>query len=345
MSQHKPWWRKRIFSIFLPLVLIGCLVLFFSINTSATSRLQLLWMQARGLSSKAVPNGRGAGGSGRGPICVLPESATGESMSSVVALMPVIEADLDQNRAFDGGNSSLSDGANLNPSLSLNGSVAISPLELPTEGYVGGYTLEEQPEFWFYVPYVADDRSTEINPQAQRDTSTDENRNVRIGRFVLLDEGRDLISSHLIAIALLSSPRLVAFQLPTSLEPNQIYNWYFSVICEPDKPSRNPMVRGWVERLELTPVLATALQTASPSRRYLTYAENGIWLEAISELMAIRQRFLPVNPTQREQIQQDWFDLLTSLNIPKPEAIDLRTTEPMAVKDDSQPQSQLPARM
>jgi hypothetical protein len=341
MSQHKPWWRKRLFSIFLSLMVIGCLVFFFSVNTSATSRLQLLWRQARGLSSEAVPTGRGAGGAGRGPICVLSELAESEGARSVVALMPVIEAGFNQNRVFDGGD--LDEGFSR-----LNGSEAILTSESPTEGYVGGYTLEEQPEFWFYVPYVADSGSTEATERSRQraaDTSPEEDSHIRIGKFALLDEGRNLIASHLVAIELLSSPRLVAFQLPNSLEPNQLYNWHFSIVCEPEKPSRNPVVRGWVERLESTPALATALQTASPTQRYLTYAENGIWLEAVSELVAIRQRFLPMNPMQREQIQQDWFDLLVSVNISSPEAIDLRTTEPVAVKADARLQSQVPARM
>lgn len=345
MSQHRPWWRKRIFSIFLSLMVIGCLVFSFSVNASATSRIQSLWRQARGLSSAAVPTGRGTGGAGRGPVCVLSELAEGEGASSVVALMPVIAADSNQVQAFDGSEAAIRNEANLNQFLGLNGSEAVPALVSPTEGYVGGYTLEEQPEFWFYVPYVANIESTKINSQAEGDTSTDEKTNVRIGKFVLLDEDRNLISSHLIAIELLSSPRLVAFQLPDSLEPNQLYNWHFSIVCEPEKPSRNPVVRGWVERLEPSLDLATNLQTAPPAQRYLTYAENGIWLEAVSELVSIRQRFLPVNPVQREQVQQDWSDLLASVNIQRPEAIDLRTTEPVAVKADARLQSQVPARM
>jgi|GEM_PF-1575489 len=340
MNQPGFRWRKRIVSLVLWLVIASCLVLFFNINTSATSRLQLLWRQARGISSTAVPTGRGSGGAGRGPICVLAEAETESGARSVVALVPVIEAESSQSLTSDNIDSLSNPETELSESLTTNDSEFIAIPPAPTQGYVGGYTVAEQPIFWFYVPYVASNILGQTNSEA-----TDEADSIRVGKFVLLDRDKNFISSHLMAIQLLQSPQLVTFQVPSFLELNQFYNWYFSIICEPEKPSRNPVVRGWIERIEPSSELANALQNSPPFQKHLIYAENGIWFEALSELVASLRRFSPLIQPQREQIQQDWTDFLASINILNPETLDLSITEPVQIKADLHHQSQLPARM
>jgi Domain of Unknown Function (DUF928) len=315
MSQRNRFWPRRVAAVLLALVVVGGIAFLFNENSLATSPWQLLTRQARGVPPASRATGSSRGGGGRGPVCVLAEADVDGELRSVVALMPVFEADA-------------SNGVSVDDSEALRPVDRVERADSPV--YVGGYTVEQQPTFWFYVPYVANSeldqptpQSPDASPQAIADTD-----NIRVGKFVLLDENRQFVSSHLMAIELLQTPRLVGFQLPFSLELGQLYNWYFSVVCEPEKPSRNPVVRGWVQRVESSPTLKSALRNAQPFQRYLAYAEDDIWFESFSELVATRRQF----PTLPEA-QQIWYELLTSFNILRPETIDLGATDPVAVRE------------
>lgn len=327
MSYQKPLWKKRFLAFLLSLLLIGSIVTFVNSTSFATSRLQSLVRQLRGVPPATKATGSTTGGGGRGPICVLPEAEVDASPKSLVALMPIIQVEASGGSISDGNNGQTSD----------------QPIALPNElVYVGGYTTEEQPTFWFYIPYIAEPDINEISLKPTADTNSRpvDSQNIRVGKFVLLDQDRRPVSSFLMAIELLPSPRMVAFQLPTSLELDRLYNWHFSMVCEPDKPSRNPVVRGWVQRIEVSPALAIALQRVPPFERYLAYAEDDIWFEALSELIATRRQFSTL-----PQAQEIWRDLLLSFNIFSPETVDLSVTEPIQVREDFNRQSQLPARM
>ncbi|NJL46417.1 MAG: DUF928 domain-containing protein [Leptolyngbyaceae cyanobacterium SM2_5_2] len=271
---------------------------------------------------------------------MVAERETEAGARSVVALIPVLEADFNQSPTPDNSDGLSNPESELSDSLVANDNEVIAIPLIPTQGYVGGYTVSEQPIFWFYIPYVAENTLAQTSHPV-----ADEPHNIRVGKFVLLDQNRNFISSHLMAIELLQSPRLMTFQLPFSLELNKLYNWYFSIVCEPEKPSKNPAVRGWVERIERSPELVSALQYASPSQEYLIYAENGIWFEALSELITSQQRLLSLEQARRAQVQQDWVEFLASVNILNPEMIDLSLSEPLQVKEDLRHQSQLPVRM
>lgn len=261
-------------------------------------------------------------------MCVLPEEEGNGNPRSIVALMPVIEVEASEGALVD-------DRGGLR-TVETNVAMPDEPV------YVGGYTVGEQPTFWFYVPYVAENALTQSSPQPKidRNLAPINPNNIRVGKFVLLDKGRNFVASYLIALELLQSPRLVTFEVPISLDVDRLYNWHFSIICEPEKPSRNPVVRGWVQRVEPSPELEVALQNARPFETYLAYAEDDIWFEALSELIATRQKF-PTLP----QAQELWYDFLASFNIQNPESIDLSVTESTEVKADPLRQSQLPARI
>lgn len=313
MSPRNWFWPRRIAVALLALVVMGGMAFFFNENSLATSPWQLLTRQARGVPPASRDTGSNRGGGGRGPICVLAEAEVDGEPRSVVALMPVVEADVGDGVGFDD-------------------SEALLPVDRVARAdnpiYVGGYTVEEQPTFWFYVPYVANRELDQSAPQSPDDPLQAMADNIRVGKFVLLDENRQFVSSHLMAIELLPTPRMVGFQLPFSLELGKLYNWHFSVVCEPEKPSRNPVVRGWIQRVEPSPALISALQHTRPFQRYLAYAEDDIWFESFSELVATRRQF----PTLPEA-QQIWRDLLISFSILRPETVDLTVTAPIAVKE------------
>lgn len=166
--------------------------------------------------------------------------------------------------------------------------------------WVGGLTTSAQPTFWFYVPYVA---KPETLPN-------------RVAQFVLLDESDRPIWNELMTIELREQPRLVEYQLPQALDTEQLYKWHFSVICDSDKLSRNPTVRGWVQRIDPDPELQRALDEASPFEKYLVYANHGIWFETINSLVDIRRQFPFVN-------RDDSANLLAYFEIPAANQLDL----------------------
>jgi Domain of Unknown Function (DUF928) len=167
-----------------------------------------------------------------------------------------------------------------------------------TPELVWGKTTEAQPTLWFYVPHSAAELKT--------------------AKFVLLDANQQPVASPIL-LSLQETPGIVAVHLPVPLTLNQSYNWFFSIVCSTEKPSRNPSVRGWIERVEPSPELLSELQSndaaISPSYpqgvAYRTYAEQGIWYDMVTNLIQQRQAH-PTDPT----LQADWSGFVNLLNAP-----------------------------
>jgi Domain of Unknown Function (DUF928) len=156
---------------------------------------------------------------------------------------------------------------------------------------VWGTTTEAQPTLWFYVPHQAGELKT--------------------AKFVLLDEDQQLVIPSPVLLTLKETPGIVAVHLPVALEVNKSYNWYFSITCNDEKPSRNPSVRGWIERVEPSSKLLASLQSSDSALIYRIYAEYGIWYDMVTYLIKQRQ----INPTNNT-LQADWAGLLELLNAP-----------------------------
>lgn len=190
-------------------------------------------------------------------------------------------------------------------------------------GIVGGSTVRAQPTFWFYIPYV-------LNPELA-------SQQKRVAQFVVLDETDRPLWNELIAFELSDQPQLIEYQLPYALETEKLYGWYFSVICDAEKLSRNPVVRGWVQRVEPSSELQSGLSGAPASEQYQVYANKGIWLDAISSLMDAHRQSLGTT-------QVDWLALLTHFGIS--DADQLALVEPAALIDrEVVSGNQLPAKI
>ncbi|WP_179228340.1 DUF928 domain-containing protein [Leptolyngbya ohadii] len=157
---------------------------------------------------------------------------------------------------------------------------------------VFGKTTEANPTFWFYVPYAA----TETLNRAS---------------FMLLDEDKHPVFPKPISISFSNTPGIIQFRLPNSyaLEIDRLYNWYFSVICDETKPSRNSGVRGWIQRVEKTAQLETSLQSAAD---YSVYAEQGIWFDLVTDLAS---RY--ANDRGNSTYQQHWNGVLEFIQKPE----------------------------
>ncbi|MDJ0631734.1 MAG: DUF928 domain-containing protein [Xenococcaceae cyanobacterium MO_188.B29] len=221
-----------------------------------------------------APIGRRVGGAGRGPICALTQidpddrdrqTELNQSVTALVALQTTEDEEQLQQTDLDAD-----------------------------VGAVGGLTLEAQPTFWFYLPYI----STPETPP-----------NRIVAQFVLLDETEHPVWNELMSVDLLENPRLVEYLLPYTLETDKLYSWYFSVICDAEKLSKNPVVRGWVQRIEPTEELQTALKNAPLFEQYMVYAENGIWFDTVNSLVKTQRQFSIIN-------RSTWRNLLAYFHIP-----------------------------
>ncbi|MFN6565789.1 DUF928 domain-containing protein [Dendronalium sp. ChiSLP03b] len=135
------------------------------------------------------------------------------------------------------------------------------PLSTSQVDIVWGRTIEAYPTFWFYIPYVYQDSEIEY------------------GRFVLLNQQQQIVAGPIfVKIPDGNQPSIAKFTLPetvAALKEDQEYNWYFSILCNPLKPSRNPGVTGWIEKIKL-PIL--------PPKSSLYYAKQGIWYDVVTRL-------------------------------------------------------------
>ncbi|MEI2580743.1 DUF928 domain-containing protein [Scytonema sp. PRP1] len=152
-------------------------------------------------------------------------------------------------------------------------------ISLSKLNYVWGKTTEAYPTFLFYIPYVY------------------KKSEVEYGKFVLLDKDKHRVTGPIFVKIPVDKPSIAKFTLPESAKPleiNQEYTWYFSIICNPLKPSRNPGVTGWIERVQL-PIL--------PPQNYLYYAQQGIWYDTVTHLVENAN-------IQTQSAQKDWILLV-----------------------------------
>ena len=156
-----------------------------------------------------------------------------------------------------------------------------------------GYTLNEYPTFYWYVPQIG----------------------AEAAEFVLLDENNNEI--YLTTFQIADSPGLISLSLPDTaglppLEEGQNYHWYFSLICDFNDRSGDLFTDGWIQRTTITPgsSLDTRLSTAPEDTHAEIYAEEGIWFNALDLLF---QDW--INDSGNVQTQDKWSTFLNSVGL------------------------------
>lgn len=164
-------------------------------------------------------------------------------------------------------------------------------------------TIGESPTFWFYIPYHADV--------------------IKSATMILWGEEQNKIEQPTFLVK--NTPGIINVRLPkTTLETGKIYRVDFLVTChdgDGNTTGSSPSVITWMKRVSLDTNLASQLQAATtPRDRYVLYAANSLWYEALTELAELRQK-----QHKNEQIAVDWESLLSQKEINLPELI----TEPI----------------
>ena len=159
---------------------------------------------------------------------------------------------------------------------------------LTTWQSVGGLTSTANPDFVFYIP---EEIAASPKEFVLQDSS---GRNIYMTSFTQANSTR---------------PGFTRIRIPLafSLETNKIYRWFFLVNCDADAPYE---VDGWIQRVALNPALSRQLQFGSKLQQTQVLAANGIWYDALSNLIELRR----ANP-QDQDLLSDWVELLDSVGL------------------------------
>ena len=145
-----------------------------------------------------------------------------------------------------------------------------------------GNTTQPYPTFWFYLPF---------GQNAPQGESSDVK--VTSAQFELQDDAGELVLTQPIKVALPDQAGIVKFTLPSTEKPLEVgkdYYWRFSIICDPDQPSANPSVNGWLTRIPASAQLDSRLKAMPPQQQYLAYKENNLWFEYVTGLARNRTK-------------------------------------------------------
>ena len=170
-----------------------------------------------------------------------------------------------------------------------------------------GFTAEEYPTFWLYVPYPSG-----------------------AVEFILKDENtKDTVFQTQFQIT--DGPGIVGFHMPNTAPPLEIgkkYRWTFDFLCHLSTQSDVLSVNGVVLRAPLTSKLQHQLAISSPQQRVALFAQHGLWYETLTELAQLRL----ANP-QDEELAATWSLLLQGPWVGLPEIA------PAALLTPSNPQN------
>ncbi|MGK7900366.1 MAG: DUF928 domain-containing protein [Hormoscilla sp.] len=109
---------------------------------------------------------------------------------------------------------------------------------------------------------------------------------------------------------------IVAIKIPESAGPlkvGQKYVWSFGIICTAETPEDSSpvmFVAGEVQRTEASPTIKSQLAEANLLKQAAIYAQNGIWVEAVTTLAQLRQ-----SQPENSKIAAEWKHLLGSVGL------------------------------
>ena len=206
-------------------------------------------------------------------------------------LPPVADNGAPGGRRKGAGSHSLCEVSNqqtgITPLIALMPKISIET-ETKNKTYVWGKTALDHPTFWFYVAYPA-------NSYVE---------------FVLQNEVEEEI--YQTSFTLDKTPGIVSLTLTedqATLETGKSYHWYFNIMCDREDTT-DDFVEGWVERVELNPVINSQLESVQPLERVSIYAQNGLWYDTLTNLDRLRK-----TKPENQAIAAIWTDLLRQVGL------------------------------
>ncbi|MEH1940489.1 MAG: DUF928 domain-containing protein [Nostoc sp.] len=175
----------------------------------------------------------------------------------------------------------------LNPSTASTTEPAALIALLPQNFY--GTTVSERPTILVYLP-----------------TS-----NAQEALFSLKDEAGNMQYQMNIPVA--GKTGVIAIKLPANapaLAVGKNYQWLLAVKVDGQLGPSTPYIDGWVQRIQPSAELATAMQEQDALKRATVLGKNGVWYDCVATL-ASAYTTQPNNATLRKQ----WEELLSSVSL------------------------------
>ena len=153
-----------------------------------------------------------------------------------------------------------------------------------------GVTAKDTPSVYFLMPTLEDPRQVE---------------------FILRDSQENSVYETSFDID--TTQEIVGIHLPEgSLEVNQPYHWYFSIVCDPHDRSQNIVLTGWLQRVPSDISESAMLESnlEASLERVRLYQEAGLWIDAIATVVELRQTYPNDN-----NVRLQWTELLQTLEL------------------------------
>ncbi|MGC9524356.1 MAG: DUF928 domain-containing protein [Limnospira sp.] len=154
-----------------------------------------------------------------------------------------------------------------NPSCTFNQ----TPLMAVVPKTATGLTAQGSPTLYFYLPPM------ETN---------------QVGEFVLLDSTDDtVVYEETLQIG--GESGIIGVTIPSNrtdfeLKTDRDYQWYFSIVCDPEDRSGDVVVEGRIRRTDLEPTLVTQLNQGTPLEQVNLYLKAELWYDALSILAQLQ---------------------------------------------------------
>lgn len=151
-----------------------------------------------------------------------------------------------------------------------------------------GITASDRPTVYFVVP-----QSSESYPI----------------QFVLRDTNGTSVYNTTLATS--QAKQLLGVQLPSNMvKAGQDYQWYFSVVCDPDDSSQNLVLSGWLRRVSAQIPTQNGTDVAAQLNLASAYQGAGLSSDEIAVLAKLHQTHPDHN-----QVRQQWQQLLQKLEL------------------------------
>jgi len=154
-----------------------------------------------------------------------------------------------------------------------------------------GVSASASPKLFFYVPELEEPSTLE---------------------FVLRNEEDKLIYEAFLST---EGDGIMSVEIPgdlddKSLEADQNYHWYLSMICDGQQRSRDIVVEGWMRQETIDVATQEQLDTASSIEKAEVYREQGFWYDALSALTED-----PDSVAEQTVMRQKWSEMLGSIGL------------------------------
>ena len=167
---------------------------------------------------------------------------------------------------------------------------------MPKRNY--GLTLQAQPSIFVYLPKTS----------AQQVVLT------------IRDQGGEYYQKAFLPIN--KNSNIVSFKLPESTIPLTIgknYQWSLVFICRETVQPDDPILTGWVQRVELTAQLGNQLHQQTIIEKIQWYANHGYWYDLLTTIVETKESShiasTPSSLTPVVNLTTIWDNLLDSIGI------------------------------